>query len=632
MDPGWHTYWQYPGESGTPTKVEWVLPEGYTAGPLQWPLPKLEDDGTFQTFVYDDEAVFLAEITPPPQLPAGDVTLTAKLSWQVCEKICIQGGAQVDLTLPTSGAPAPANAALFAKARVALPKAAPPFPVHWDASDPKQLRLAISGLDQVQKLEFFPLPPRGVTPGHATVSAPDAQQVRTITLPLDNPAPAGTAWRGLLVAQRGGTREGWYVSSSQVDTGATSPSTSSRPSPLVPTQGLLSVLGLAFLGGLVLNVMPCVLPVIALKIFGFVKQAADDPRRVFRLGLAFVAGVFAFFFSLATVAVALHASGQNLTWGAQFQNPILFSAIIALVFVFGLNLLGVFEITLSGQATTTLSDLSSREGVGGAFVHGLFTTLLGTSCTAPFLAVSLGYALTRPAPIIYLLFLTVALGMSLPYFLLTANPGWMRFLPKPGLWMERFKQLMGFVMLAVVVWLFSVMVSSRPERAVNLGWYLLALALACWLFGSFSQPAVRWLLVPLLVIGGFFEMTRLAAPDGLPWQRYSDEKLARSVEHGEPVFVDFTADWCLNCKTYEKAVLRTEPIRQAFAQKKVVMLRADWTEPNEEIRRALERFGRVGIPLYVLYRPGEKQPVLLDALTSNILLHHLSLIRGAAVP
>jgi len=391
------------------------------------------------------------------------------------------------------------------------------------------------------------------------------------------------------------------------------------------SRSLLAVIGLAFLGGLVLNVMPCVLPVIALKIFGFVKQSGQDPRRVLRLGLAFVAGVFVFFLGLATLAVALHASGRSFNWGAQFQNPFLLAGLIALIFVFGLNLLGVFEITLSGGATSKLSELSSREGYGGAFLHGMFTTLLGTSCTAPFLAVAVGYAMSQSAAVIYLLFATVALGMSLPYFLLTAFPRWMKFLPKPGAWMERVKQLAGFIMLAVVLWLFSVMSGSRPVAATHLSWYLLALGVACWALGSIRHSLVRWLVVAVAVVGGYFGILHqpLSAPVFGTGSQIG-QRIAEARQQGGPVFVDFTADWCANCKTFEKFVIDTEPVQKAFKEKNVVTVIADWTLPDPEIEQWLNKFGRIGVPLYLLYRPGEEQPVAFDGLTKDSLLGELA--------
>jgi thiol:disulfide interchange protein DsbD len=288
-----------------------------------------------------------------------------------------------------------------------------------------------------------------------------------------------------------------------------------------------------------------------------------------------------------------------------------------------------------------MSEMSSKEGYGGAFVHGLFTTLLGTSCTAPFLASTLGYAVGQPAPIVVLLFVTIAAGMSLPYFLLTQRPAWMKYLPKPGAWMDRFKQVMGFVMLCVVVWLFSVFAGRGVEATAALSQYLLVLGFACWLLGVIANRGLAAVVALLFILGGYFVLLRgrleatpviagaeAPAADGIPWQPFSDEKLARAVQRGEPVLIDFTADWCINCKFFERTVLKTDAVREAVAAHKVVTLKADWTNADPAITRKLSEFGRVGVPLYVLYRPGEEHPVVLDALTQQIILSNLSQIKG----
>ena len=314
---------------------------------------------------------------------------------------------------------------------------------------------------------------------------------------------------------------------------------------------------------------------------------------------------------------------------------------IALVFVFALNLLGVFEITLGGGAATKLNELSGRDGYSGAFLHGLFTTLLGTSCTAPFLAGSLSFATTQSAPVIFALFLAIAAGMSLPYFLLTARPAWLRYLPKPGAWMERMKQGMGFVMLAVAVWLFTVFALRGTGAMTGMSWFLLALGLACWLYGTVRESLVARVAFALLPVGGYFLFLHGkldAQPAGtsgqthmtgsITWVDYSEERLAEARKAGRPVFVDFTAEWCINCKVYEGAVLSTDAVGAKFREKNVLPLRADWTNTNEPVvSKALKSFNRVGVPLYVLYRPGETEPVVLDGITTGVVLAELDKTR-----
>ena len=638
LAPGWHTYWIYPGESGGAPKVEWELPAGFHAGEIQWPIPHARlDDGDLLTYTYEGDLVLPVEITPPASLPASEVTLKAQVRWLACELTCIPGEGKVELKLPTGDGGEAANADLFAKVSAQMPKpGAPPFSVMWETkADAVTLHLA--GLARETKAEFLPLPPSGVTPGHPKVSAIAADGSRSITLPISEGGSPTLAWKGVIATTKAdGAREGWSVSSSP-PTVAAAPSPATTP---VSDGSFLLKLLAAFVGGLIMNVMPCVLPVIALKIFGFVGQGRQDPGRVFRLGLAFNAGVFAFFLGLAAAVSRLKLA---FNFGYQFQNPYLLAGIIALVFIFSLSLLGVFELSLGSGAASKLSELAGREGYGGAFMHGLFTTLLGTSCTAPFLAGSLSYAATQSTPVIFMLFTAIAAGMCLPYFLLTARPAWLRFLPKPGLWMERMKQAMGFIMLALAVWLFTILGLRGAEVVGGMSWFLLTLGVACWIFGAFRDSVVAIFVSLLMPVAGyyFFLNGKLAAQPAanasgerqwktgsIAWTAYTDERLAEARKAGAPVFVDFTAEWCINCKTYERLVLATAPIGAKFQEKKVVALRADWTNTEDPVvTRALKSFGRVGVPLYVLYRPGEDQPVVLDALTTGSLLAELDRIK-----
>lgn len=631
---GWHVYWQHPGESGGPPKIEWQLPAGFQAGPIQWPIPASHlDAGDLLTYIYEGDLLLPVEITPPAQLPAGDIHLQADLRWLVCEKICVPGKGSVTLTLPAGAGGAPANAERFAAARALLPRTdAAPFRIEWEAKA-DALTVKLTGLPGEVAAEFFPLPPGGVTVGQPKPGEIAGDGARSITFPITDGGAEGLAWRGVVVTTKAGVREGWEVAAP----GKTGPAAVAAPS-ASGAGGLGWKLLLAFLGGLILNVMPCVLPVIALKIFGFVHQAGQEPARIFRLGLAFTAGVFTFFLVLATVVVQLKTA---FNWGYVLQNPYSLSALVALIFVFSLNLLGVFEIALGSGAASKLDEISRQEGYGGAFFHGLFTTLLGTSCTAPFLAASLGFATTQPAPIIFLVFLTIAAGMALPYFLLTARPAWLRLMPKPGAWMERVKNGMGFVMLAVAVWLFGVLALRGADVAGGMAWLLLALGIGCWIVRTWSESWVAiFVQVALAGLGYylFLQEPLAAAMHATPgarehrsgkiiWEPYSDERLAAARQAGQPVFIDFTAEWCINCKVYER-VLATDKVGAKFAEQKVVPLRADWTNTNEPVvTRALKSYGRVGVPLYVLYRPGEENPVLLDALTPGGLLGELARIK-----
>lgn len=627
MEPGWHVYYQFSGESGAPPRIEWQLPEGFKPGAIQWPLPTGHMDAAdMLTYVYENDVLLMAEITPPVTLPPGEVTLKAHVDWLVCEQICVPGQDNVELKLPV-GEAAPANAELFTQWRARLPKmSAPSFQVKWNRSKANELSLRIEGVPKDVKAEFFPLPPnKEAKTGQPKTSEIAADGARTITFPVEGGAP-NLPWRGVIATSAGdGPRESWQIEAA----GGNEASSASEPAPAGTTSGLGWILVLGFLGGLILNVMPCVLPVIALKIFGFVHQAGQEPRRVFHLGLAFTAGVFAFFLVLAT-AVAQLKSAFN--WGYALQNPYILSALVVLVFAFSLSLLGIFEVALSGGTSTKLDELSRREGLGGAFLHGLFTTLLGTSCTAPFLATSLGYATTQPVPVIYLIFIAIAAGMAMPYFLLTARPAWLRFVPKPGLWMERVKQLMGLLMLAVAVWLFGVLSSSRGGAvATGMTCLLIVVAVGCWILGTWHGSLKARLVFVILLASGYFFFLHGELAEGtrsITWAPYSEEALAKARTEGRPVFVDFTAEWCINCKVYEKAVLANDKVGAKFTEKKILALRADWTKSDPVVTKALKSFHRVGVPLYVLYRPGEPEPVVADAITTGWLLGELDRIKN----
>ncbi len=632
----WYIYWQFVGDIGLATSIEWELPPGFKAGPLQWPLPVAHEADGFLNYVYEDDVLLFAEITPPAALPAGPLAIKARVQWQMCtDGQCVPGEAALELPLSASELHVP-DAPLFAKWKALVPReGGAPFRVLWDRAKTDAFALRLEGLAPGDKVEFFPLPPPDVQPDRPTTGEVAANGGRTITLPVSKGGAPNLPWRGVLAVQKeGGARESWLV----VAEGGESAALAAKPAP-AKSGSLLWKLLLAFLGGLIMNVMPCVLPVIALKIFGFVNQGGEDPRRVFRLGLAFTGGVFAFFLGLAVAVVRLKSA---FNWGYQFQNPYLLAGLIALVFVFALNLIGVFEIALGGGAAAKLSELSGREGYSGAFLHGLFTTLLGTSCTAPFLAGSLSFATTQSGPVIFALFLAIATGMSLPYFLLTARPAWLRYVPKPGAWMERVKQGMGFVMLAVAVWLFTVFALRGAGAMTGMSWFLLALGLACWLFGTVRESVAARVAIVLLPVGAYFFFLHGkldAQPAGgaagqthrtgsIEWVDYSEERLAEARKQGRPVFVDFTAEWCINCKVYERVVLSNEAVGAKFREKNVLALRADWTNTNDPVvTKALKSFGRVGVPLYVLYRPGETEPVVLDAITVGTVLAELEKIK-----
>lgn len=675
MAPHWHTYWQYPGDAGLPTTVAWQLPEGFKAGPIQWPIPeKIESPGDIVNYGYSDEVVLLTEITPPPQIAEKEITLKAKAEWLVCAEICVPGDAAMELKLPAaSGSASVANGDIFGKYRAQIPRVVGPaaqVPFGVDrAIESNDLVWHFAGAKSLvgKKLEFFPLPPENVEVGHPKVEeGGDLNGVDRIGVRLPiatNIQDAAKVGGVLAVSGEDGSRMGWFLppdsSSPSQRTAAVAPaSTAGNPAASAPAQSISAppvggslwrFLLLGLIGGLVLNVMPCVLPVISLKIFGFIQQSNEEPARIWRLGLAYVAGIFAWFLGFAVLVIALKAAGREVGYSFQFQNPWFVVAMCAVVFVFALNLLGVFEVVLPGSVQGAAAGATTREGYGGAFFQGLLATVLASACTAPFFGTALGFAFSQNAAVILAMFAAISLGMGLPFLVLTRFPAWLKFLPRPGAWMERVKQVTGFLLLATVVWLLSIVGALRGADGVV--WtcaFLLALGAACWVQGAFNTfaatPRGRWtarvVIAVLVLLGGAWTLREVAHADrdnGLAIGPNSgsaenggkrvpfSSQLATALKENRPVFVDFTAAWCVNCKVNEKTVLTTEPVQRALREKNAIFLTADWTDGAEDITRILRGFGRAGVPLYVVYPAGKPEdPIVLpELLTQRLVLDAL---------
>lgn len=410
--------------------------------------------------------------------------------------------------------------------------------------------------------------------------------------------------------------------------------------------GLLAYLGFAFIGGFILNFMPCVLPVISIKIFSLVQQAGDDPKKVFQHGLTFAAGILMSFLALGGLVIALQGAGQKIGWGFQFQYPIFIMGMASVVTVFALSMFGVFYIDLGGQKE--IDKLASSEGLTGTFFKGVLATVLSTPCTAPFLGTALGFAFAQPWWEILAIFSTIAIGMASPYLVLAMKPNWMKFMPKPGTWMERFKESLGFLLLATTVWLISVLTGLvDPDAVVAAVSFLLVLSLCSWIVGSFinlSSSTQRkftvWAIAIAFGAAGYWffikpfpellgtkatiGLTKAPPKDGIQWQKFTQSDLDKLLSENKTVFIDFTAKWCLTCKANEATIIDTAPVRDKFKALNVVPLKADWTAQDPEISDLLRSFGRSGVPVYVIYAAGSKTPVVLpEALNQQIVLEAL---------
>ena len=653
MAPGWHTYWKFSGDAGLPTEMKWKLPPGWKIGEIQWPIPlKTIDPGDIETYGYQDEVLLMQEIRPPLKLDVSSVQLAAEANWLVCEKICIPGSAILRLDLPVASSSEPANADVFARYRRLVPQNWPGPNVataSWSRVG-SELRLKIISemLAKSPPFDFFPLPEQDTIVGHPAVQSRNNNEI-VFRIPLESAPKNLSSIAGLVVfAQQpnGEHRAAWQIAraSAAVQTGS-SALLSARPA---AARGIFTFLLFGFLGGIILNLMPCVLPVISLKIFGFIQQAGQSRQKIFRSGIAFTLGIFAWFIALAVLLIALKGAGRDVTWGGfQFTNPYFVLALSVIVLVFALNLFGVFEIWLPQSVTRSLLSTSERKDYLGSFLQGVFATVLATPCTAPFLGTALGFAFTQSAVIILAMFIAIAAGMSTPYLLLSVQPAWLRLVPRPGPWMIHVKQFMGFLLLATLLFLLYILGAQRGlDGAMWASCFLLVVSIACWMKGAFVSPTatgtkrtiVRVLMLILVLgsgvylIGDKFQSAKIASADSRlsgNWQAFTPERLQAELEQGHTVFVDFTAAWCLTCKFNEANVLEAQDVKDAFQRHGIVKLKADWTNGDPAITKLLRQFGRPGVPLYVLYPANNEEPIVFpELLTKSMLLDKLETVAG----
>ncbi|HEY2817748.1 MAG TPA: thioredoxin family protein [Casimicrobiaceae bacterium] len=652
IEQGWHTYWRNPGDSGLPTTIDWKLPAGFRAGAIQWPAPMAVHVGPLVNYGYEGTVLHLVSLDVPSSAKSGSTAdLTARADWLVCKETCIPDGADLKLTLPIAERTAENSqwASAFAAAHAALPQR---LKSEWRVEargDGKTIRLTLapsSGIPAPGALHFFANAENQIEPSVPQSLDRGADGLYALTLPVAHRFAGGlTTLAGVVTASDGFANGDTRVKAIAVDvplTGtvvagpkpafddATNAAVIAPPSSL--TLGAAVLLALA--GGLVLNLMPCVFPILSIKALSLTTSAHDDRRASRRSGAMFAVGVVLTFVALAFLLLALRAAGEQVGWGFQLQSPAVVTALAVLFFVLAQNLSGVFEF---GSLLPDVAGLHVRNRNADAVLSGVLAVIVASPCTAPFMGVALGYALAQPSAATFAVFVALGIGMALPFLLLSWFPGWRKILPRPGAWMTRLKQVLAFPLYATVAWLVWVIGAQVDNDAVvRLLATLLIIAFALWAWRTFRSGAARvWSVaaaaaaVCAIVIAWPLLRIDAAANAAVPssaalsrsdsgWIPYTPARVADLTSAGRAVFVDFTAAWCVTCQVNKRLVLNDAGVRDAFARKNVALVRADWTRRDPTITRALGALGRNGVPVYVLYRPGREPLLLPEVLQTKV--------------
>jgi thiol:disulfide interchange protein len=620
---GWHTYWMNPGEAGLPTEIKWSLPPGWHAGAIEWPTPKRLPVGPLMNYGYEGTVWLLTKVTAPKSATPGDVvTLKATGSWLVCKEVCIPEDRPLSLSMTIAARPAAPYATIkqqFEAARARIPTPSP-WPARFHLGQSLDLFLASPELGKaiVKDATFFPL-----ASGAITDFAPQTfgQTAEGLVLHL-KPAKKrhfGSALAGVVaITSADGSVQALNVSAAP----GSVPQTEAGELNAAQTTLPLALL-FALLGGLILNLMPCVLPILAMKALAVAKHAHGERRVAAQEGFAYGAGAILSFLVFGAAIATLRAGGEAIGWGFQLQSPAAVAGFALLIFVVGLNLSGVFEVPGIGAGER----LTRRGGTIGAFFTGVLAVAVAAPCTAPFMAAALGYALTQNIAISLSIFLSLGVGFALPFVLIGLAPGIARRLPKPGTWMVRLRQFLAFPMYATALWLLWVLGLETDQSRVLL---LLALALvvafALWVFRSVETGSSRWRMAGWAAVlfaiaatvyllpqmGAVSKATHALAEIGaIPARPYSAAEVESLRAKNAPVFINATAAWCITCLVNEKVAFSDATVQHAFAQRHIAYLVADWTNRDAAITALLQAHGRSGVPLYLYYAPGASRAALL---------------------
>jgi len=614
--PGWHTYWKNPGDAGAPSDIQWTLPAGWKAGPILWPRPKRLPVGPLMDYGYEGTPWLLTTLTAPADAK-GPATISGHASWLVCQQICVPEDAMLTLTVPVGPqAPDPAVAKDFAAARALLPVASP-WKLTYSLGNTLDIYVAAPALAAThpKTADFFPAT-SGIIKNAAAQLVGYAKDGLVLRL-TPGPNVKGPLQGLLVLTSSDGSTQALDVS---VPQGVVPPAEFSGSE-----SGDLSLwlaMLFAFVGGLILNVMPCVLPILAMKALSLATHGKEGRSESF----AYAAGAVVSFAVLGLAIVLLRQGGQSVGWGFQLQSPIAVAGFALLVFAVALNLSGLFEV----GSITAGESLTQKSGFTGAFFTGVLAVAVAAPCTAPFMAAALGFALTQGALSALLVFVSLGLGFALPFLLLGVWPRALAFIPKPGPWMLIFKQVLAFPMYGAAAWLVWVLAQEAgPQGVAIILAAFIALALAAWLWSvtrnNTGNGRIIGMVAALLVLlSGLYGISLLRDATAAPvaasakaGEPYSAAKLASLRASGRPVFVDATAAWCITCLVNEDAVLSRPSVKSAFTGKNIAYLVADWTNQNPEITQLLKDNGRSGVPLYLYYAPHASTPVILPQILTE---------------
>ncbi len=631
--PSWHTYWINAG-IGSPTKIGWTLPNGWRAGDISWPTPQAitNASGEVTGQGYSDLLYLPVPLNVPAAARSGStVTITAHVDWVMCSDVCIPSQQELSLLLPVSAdSPKPNQEVRDGLAAMSMPEQALNWRVEAIGTSSGTI-LEVSAPEAAKTPHFFSEDPfiaydqpqslKGDSKTFALSLAQDPEVGRPARLKgILAYKDASDRYRGVKVD----------VPFSSADAAVATVGGTAGGQAKALSAG---VLVLAFIGGLILNLMPCVFPVLGIKVVGFINQAGSDRRKVTMHGLMFTAGVLLSFWALAGALAALRAGGEQLGWGFQLQSAPFVFALAVIMLIFALSLSGAFEFGV--RATAVGGELQMKDGYSGSFFAGVLATVVATPCSAPFLAPALGAALALPTGASFVVFTVIAIGLSAPYLLLSAFPQAVGMLPRPGRWMETFKQLMAFPLYATVGYLVWVLAGQTSENGLLAVLFSLTLiAMAVWLHGRYigsGSYAKRTGLafgaaLALLAIGLYFGWPQAAKASDITWEPWSAERVAQLQQEGRPIYVDFTARWCATCQANKKLVFASDKVRKLLEDRNTALLKADWTNADPKITAELAKWNRSAVPFNLVYLPGVPEPKPLpEILTPGIVFDAFSI-------